>query len=131
VPVKFRQFGDLIVARFAAAGYGKDHRVAAVANAIRESNLDPRAVSDPPERSFGLFQCNIHGGLGNGFSPDQLLDPETNIAIIIKEARRHNDFAAAGSLPAAVDAFVRDIERPANANAQIALRLSTARKLIS
>jgi hypothetical protein len=87
VPVKFRQFGDLIVARFAAAGYGKDHQVAAVANAIRESNLDPKAVSDPPERSFGLFQCNIHGGLGNGFSPDQLLDPE----ILQSSSRKRGD----------------------------------------
>jgi hypothetical protein len=126
-----QKFGDLIMARFAAAGYGRDQQVAAVANAIRESNLDPNAASDPPERSFGLFQCNQGGGLGNGFSKEQLCDPETNIAIIIKEARRHKDFADANSLHAAVDAFVRDIERPANPNAQIALRFSTAQKLVS
>lgn len=131
VAVKRRQFGDLIVARFAAAGYGKDQQVAAVANAIRESNLDPNAASTPPERSFGLFQCNQGGGLGNGFSKDQLCDPETNIAIILKEAKRHKDFADANSLRDAVDAFVRDIERPANPNAQIALRFSTAQKLVS
>lgn len=129
VPVKFRKFGDLIVARFAAAGYGKDHQVAAVANAIGESNLDPNAASTPPEQSFGLFQCNRHGGLGNGFTQAQLVDPETNISIIIKEARRHKDFADANSLAAAVDAFVRDIERPANPNAQIATRLKLAQKL--
>jgi tail lysozyme len=131
VAVKRRQFGDLIVARFAAAGYGKNQQIAAVANAIRESNLDPNAASTPPERSFGLFQCNTRGGLGNGFTQAQLCQPETNIAIIIKEARRHPDFAAANSLQAAVEAFVRDIERPANPNAQITQRLSTAQKLAS
>lgn len=131
VPVKFRKFGDLIVARFAQAGYGKNQQVAAVANAIGESNLNPNAASKPPERSFGLFQCNQGGGLGNGFTQAQLVDPETNIAIIIKEARRHSDFAAANSLQAAVDAFVRDIERPADPNGQIAVRFKAAQKLVS
>ena len=131
IPVKFRQFGDLIVTRFAGAGYGTNQQVAAVANAIGKSGLNPNAPSPPPERSFGLFQCNIDGGLGNGFTPAQLVDPETNIAIILKEAKRHQDFAAASSLQAAVDAFVRDIERPANPNAQIATRMKFAQKLIS
>jgi hypothetical protein len=69
--------------------------------------------------------------LGNGFTPTQLFDPETNIAIILKEAKRHKDFAAASSLSQAVDAFVRDIERPASPNADIAIRMGFAQKLIS
>jgi hypothetical protein len=80
-------------------------------------------------RAARIFADRTADGLGNDFTPDQLVNPETNIAIIIKEAKRHKDFAAASSLAAAVDAFVRDIERPANPNAQIALRLKTAQKL--
>ncbi|MET4214566.1 phage tail tip lysozyme [Bradyrhizobium sp. LA2.1] len=131
IPQKFRPFGDLIVARFSDAGYGRNHQVAAVANAIAESNLNPQAVAGGGEQSFGLFQCNIHGGLGNGFTKDQLFDPDTNIAIILREAKRHKDFADATTLEAAVEAFVRDIERPANAPVQVAKRITTAHKLIS
>src|SRR4029077_18237593 len=36
------QFGDMIVARFAAAGFGRNQQVAAVANAIGESRLNPK-----------------------------------------------------------------------------------------
>jgi hypothetical protein len=35
-----------------------------------------------------------------------LFDPDTNIAIILREAKRHQDFASATALEAAVDAFV-------------------------
>jgi hypothetical protein len=124
-----RQFGDMIVARFATAGFGQLQQKAAVANAIRESALNPNAASHPPERSFGLFQCNTGGGLGNGFTQAQLSNPETNIAIIIKEAKRHPDFAGAASLQAAVDAFVRKVERPANPGGESAQRFAIAQAL--
>ncbi|MBP1299777.1 phage tail tip lysozyme [Bradyrhizobium elkanii] len=129
IPLKYRPFGDLIVARFGDAGYKTNHQVAAVANAIAESNLNPRAASGGGEQSFGLFQCNTQGGLGSGFTKDQLFDPETNIAIILREAKRHKDFADATTLAAAVEAFVRDIERPANAPAQVRKRIEIAQKL--
>jgi hypothetical protein len=125
----FQQCGDLIVARFAAAGFGHVQQVAAVANAIGESGLDPNAKSAPPERSFGLFQCNQGGGLGQGFTQAQLCEPETNIAIIIKEAKRHKDFGSAASLNAAVDAFVTFVERPAKPALEIAKRFKIATKL--
>lgn len=129
VPAARHQFGDMIVARFSAAGYGKNQQIAAVANAIGESNLNPNAKSAPPERSFGLFQCNQGGGLGNGFSEAQLCDPETNIAIIIKEAKRFKEFANAASLDAAVEVFVRKVERPAHPDADIAKRVAIAHRL--
>jgi len=131
IPLKNRPFGDLIVARFAAAGYGRNQQIAAVANAINESGLNPNSSTFPPgpEHSFGLFQCNQHGGLGTGFTSEQLLDPETNIKIILREAKRFHDFKDAGTLEAAVEAFVRDIERPANASQQVTRRINTARKL--
>jgi hypothetical protein len=131
VAAKFRPFGDLIVAKFSQAGYGTNQQIAAVANAIGESGLNPNSASKAPERSFGLFQCNIDGGLGNGFTPTQLFDPDTNIAIVIKEAKRHKDFAAATSLSQAVEAFVRDVERPLNPTADIKIRMGFAQKLIS
>jgi hypothetical protein len=124
-----RQFGDMIVARFATAGFGQLQQKAAVANAIRESALNPNAASHPPERSFGLFQCNTGGGLGNGFTQAQLSNPETNIAIIIKEAKRHSNFVNAASLHDAVDAFVRGVERPANPANEVALRSAIAQAL--
>jgi hypothetical protein len=131
VPAGREQFGDMIVARFAAAGFGRNQQVAAVANAIGESDLKPDAASAPPERSFGLFQCNQGGGLGTGFTQAQLCDPEANIAIVIKEAKLHDDFANATSLHGAVAAFVTGIERPADPTGQIAQRFGTAQKLVS
>jgi hypothetical protein len=129
VPAARHKFGDLIVARFSAAGFGHVQQVAAVANAIGESNLNPNAASPLPEKSFGLFQCNQGGGLGAGFTKDQLCDPETNVAIIIKEAKRHKAFNNATSLNAAVDAFVTFVERPAAPAQEIAKRFKIALKL--
>jgi soluble lytic murein transglycosylase-like protein len=104
-------------------------QVAAFANAIAESDLDPNAKSPAPENSFGLFQCNLGGGLGQGFTQAQLCDPETNIAIVIKEAKRHKDFGSAASLSAAVDAFVTYVERPAKPALEISKRTKIAMKL--
>ncbi len=125
----FQKNGDLIVARFAAAGFNVNQQKAAVANAIGESGLNERAASRPPEKSYGLFQCNTGGGLGNGFTKEQLFNPETNISIILKEAKKQKSFVKATTLEDAVAAFVRDIERPADASGQIALRLKVAKKL--
>jgi hypothetical protein len=38
-------------------------------------------ASVPSEQSWGLFQANIGGGLGTGYTVEQLKDPETNIRI--------------------------------------------------
>ncbi|HXL13083.1 MAG TPA: phage tail tip lysozyme [Bradyrhizobium sp.] len=122
----------LIVTSFAAAGHGKFQQAAAVGNAIAESNLNPGAHSAPPEVSIGLFQLNQKAGLGIGHSTVDLEDPVKNIAIIIAETKRPAlpAFRGATTLEAAVTAFVRDIERPADQAGQIAKRLGIARKLI-
>jgi uncharacterized protein (TIGR02594 family) len=129
VPQKFWQFGDMIVDRFGRAGFSAEQQLAALANAIGESGLDPNNKSKPPERSFGLFQCNQTAGLGIGFTVEQLTDPETNIGIVIKEAKKFSEFTAAHTITDAVRAFVKFIERPLNPEADIIKRMTIAQKL--
>jgi hypothetical protein len=46
----------LIVNAFKSAGYATAHQIAALANAIAESNLNTNSVNNtPPEHSVGLF----------------------------------------------------------------------------
>jgi hypothetical protein len=87
VPASRKEVAKQIVAAFAAAGFGVVQQVTALANAIRESGLDPAIESPLPERSFGLFQLNINGGLGTGFPPDQLKQAAFNINVIVTEAK--------------------------------------------
>ncbi|MBZ9814756.1 hypothetical protein [Mesorhizobium sp. CA7] len=131
VKKKFQQYGDLIVDRFQRAGFTKDqHLLAALANAIVESGLDPTIKSPIPEESYGLFQCNRTAGLGKGYSVEQLKDPEINISIIIREARKYSAFTAASSTESAIDAFVRFIERPKNTPGAISKRNQIAKLLV-
>jgi len=125
----FWQFGDMIVDRFSRAGFGPIQQLAALANAIGESGLDPKAKSPGTERSFGLFQCNQTAGLGIGFTVEQLTNPEINIGIIIKETKKFAEFAKAATIDAAVDAFVRFIERPKDTTGAIKRRLEIAGQL--
>jgi len=118
---ELQKWGDLIVDRFRRAGFTQDqHLRTALANAIRESGLDPDRKAAGAEESFGLFQCNRKGGLGQGFTVDELKDPETNIAIILKEARKVPSFCSASSLEAAMKAFVKFVERPKDTDGEIA-----------
>jgi hypothetical protein len=121
--------GKMIVEEFAKAGFGKLQQTAALANAIRESRLNPNAVSKPPEHSVGLFQLNMGKGLGMGHTEAQLKNPATNIAIIIREAKKFPAFASASTLLDAVGVFVRKVERPANTVAEINERLKIAQQL--
>jgi hypothetical protein len=132
-PQARRDMANLIVTSFAAAGFGKLQQVTAVANAIAESNLNPKAHSRPPEDSVGLFQLNRGRGLGAGHSAAELEDPAKNIAIIIAEAQKPSisDFKNATTLKDAVAAFVSDIEKPANKAGQILKRLGIAKTLIA
>jgi uncharacterized protein (TIGR02594 family) len=122
-----QKYGDLIVDRFQRAGFTQDqHLRTALANAIEESGLDPNQKAPGAEDSYGLFQCNRRGGLGQGYTIDQLKDPETNIAIILDAARRTKSFCSASSLSAAMDAFVRYIERPKDMPAAVNKRMHLA-----
>ena len=100
--------------------------MAALANAIAESRLDPNAHAARGEDSFGLFQLNRRGGLGAGHAPSELVNPESNIAIVIKAAQQSKGFIRAVSLDDAVSAFVRDVERPSDIPGEISKRVKIA-----
>lgn len=130
VPRELQKWGDVIVDRFQRAGFTQDqHLRTALANAIRKSGLDPTKKAAGAEESYGLFQCNLLHGLGVGFTAEHLKDPETNIAIILDAARRTKAFCSASSLPAAMDAFVRFVERPKDTPGEIARRMVIANQL--
>lgn len=125
-----REFAELIAERFGSAGFGVKHQICAVANAIKESNLNPKARTiTSKEDSVGLFQLNRTKGLGRGHDLADLLDPVKNTDIIIAECKKFPQFGRATTLGDAVSIFVRFIERPANQAAEIADRLAKARLL--
>ena len=118
----------MIVKAFADGGFGASQQLAALANAITESNLDPNAVS-VAEPAVGLFQLNMAHGLGRGHTEADLKDPVTNVNLTLVEAKKHGAFNSADSLEGAVSAFVRSISRPANPAAQIGRCLKIAEKI--
>jgi hypothetical protein len=123
-----RPIAQKILDAFAAAGFGQFQQVAALANAIAESGLDPN-IRLTSEDSWGLFLLNTRT-FGAGHTPDELKDPDINIGIIIQEAKKVPRFAAATSLDDAVDIFVRFIERPANVTGEVIRRQQIARQLL-
>lgn len=130
IPAGREEIAKLIISKFAEAGYGKIQQVAALANAIRESNLNPNAHNQtPPESSVGLFQLNRNGGLGTGHEVAALKDPAFNISLIIREAKKFDAFKNAASLFDAVDVFVRKVERPANQTTEVQKRVEIAKGL--
>jgi hypothetical protein len=65
IPNGREDIARLIVKSFADAGFGGSQQIAALANAIAESNLNPAARSAPPDEGVGLFQLN-RAALGAG-----------------------------------------------------------------
>ena len=120
---------DLIYTKFKAAGFNDVQAEAAVANAIAESGLNPNAHNTKGEDSVGLFQMNRKGGLGEGYSVEQLKDPNTNIDLAIAAAKKSKNFMAATTREQAVEAFVRDVERPKDKLGAIAKRTEIAKNL--
>jgi hypothetical protein len=126
------EVASLIHRKFTGAGFTDAQATAAVVNAYAESKLDPKAVNKTnKEESYGLFQMNTKGGLGTGHSPENLQDPNYNIDLMIKAAKGKagNNFRAATSVEAAVKAFTKDLERPANAEAESVKRVALASAL--
>lgn len=120
-----------IIDAFAAAGFAKLQQAAALANAMAESDLDPRArATTEREDSVGLFQLNRMNGAGTGHSAEELIDPDTNIAIVIEAVKDIRPFTTAASLQEAVEAFVRFFERPADIPRQFSKRLEIAQRLM-
>lgn len=60
----------------------------ALAMARQESSLNPNAHNPNGEDSWGLFQLNRKGGMGFGYKPEQLVDPEFNARIALKSLAR-------------------------------------------
>lgn len=118
----------LIVESFAKAGYNQIQQIAALANAIEESGLDPTVKAAGDEQSFGLFQINLRG-VGVGQNPEDLKNPQFNTDLIIREANK-TGLKNAATLEEAVRIFVTEIERPADQRTAIAKRLATAQKLM-
>jgi hypothetical protein len=129
VPPEKQPMAQKILDAFAQAKLGQFQQVAALANAIAESALNPNARIDA-ENSWGLFMLNRNGGFGMGYTPGQLQDPDTNIGIVVREALKNQRFAAANSLDAAVEIFVREILRPANLTSETIRRQQIARQLL-
>jgi hypothetical protein len=133
IPAARRDMAQLVVQRFAEAGYGLVQQVAALANAIAESGLKPDAKSPAPEQSYGLFQLNLENGVGHGHDPAELIQPERNIAIMlahIATLSANAAFKATSSVNDAVAIFVRDFEKPADATAAITTRVAIAKTLL-
>jgi hypothetical protein len=126
-----QRMAQKILDAFAKAGFGAEQQVAALANAYRESTLNPDNVtSTDREHSVGLFQLNMKGGLGSNKGTEaDLKDPDKNIAIIIDEANKSARFKNAKSLRDAITAFVEDVEKPGNQPAEIEKRLQIAEEM--
>jgi hypothetical protein len=120
----------LIRKRFIEAGFTAEQAEAAVINAFDESRLNPKERSPitNKEDSVGLFQMNRKGGLGSGYSVEQLQDPNFNIDLAIQAAKKSKSFSKAKTMEEAIEAFVRDIERPANIEKQVADRVAMANR---
>lgn len=119
---------DLIVAEFLAAGFGHPVAAAAVANAFRESSLNPLKVSDTG-RYIGLFQL----------SPDivasaqERKDPIKNTRGIISEALRSKAFLSVAAtetdIPKLASAFCWHVERPKDKATESIIRAEIAERL--
>jgi hypothetical protein len=130
------EMANLIRKRFIEAGFTAEQAEAAVINAFAESTLDPKAESKitSKEDSVGLFQMNRKGGLGynekqnQAYTRAQLQDPNFNIDLAIQAAKKSKSFSKAKTMEEAIEAFVRDIERPANIEKQVADRVAMANR---
>lgn len=129
VPQGRRDIAHSIVKAFADAGFGGWQQLAALANAIAESNLNPGAMTALPDQSVGLFQLNRTGGLGARRTVVELMDPNVNIGIMVAAALKFQAFADAESLQDAVGIFVRKLMRPADPAGEVITRLKIAEQL--
>ena len=111
-----QKYANLIYSKFIEAGFSDAQARGAIANAIAESGLNPNAYnSNGKEESVGLFQLNRKGGVGTGYTVEQLKDPNKNIDLMIAEAKsKGNKFKLATTPEEATRYFMKEVERPAN-----------------
>jgi hypothetical protein len=124
------EMATLIYNKFTAAGFNDAQATAAVVNSFAESSLNPKSESrkTDKEASYGLFQMNTKGGLGAGHDPEKLKDPNYNIDLMIQAAKGKagGKFRSTTTVEDAITAFTKDLERPANADAEAAKRVALA-----
>ncbi len=127
-----KKMATLIFDRFKQAGFTDDQANAAIVNAYAESRLRPEAKSPitPKEESYGLFQMNTKGGLGQGHDPQKLMDPNYNITLAIDAAKKSKLFVASKNLDEAIRAFTIEVERPANMLTEAEKRVNTASSIL-
>ncbi|NKK65339.1 hypothetical protein GFL39_17710 [Rhizobium leguminosarum bv. viciae] len=125
IPLDKQPMARKIVSAFANAGFGRNQQIAALSNAIVESNLDPNAVLG---NSIGLFLISQQG-FGKGLSAEELKDPDINLNLTIDASKRALAFVNATNLDAAIAAFVRYVSRPANSDQVIRTISSVSRQL--
>jgi Phage tail lysozyme len=132
-PPDRRENAKLIATMFADAGYGTLQQIAAIANAIAESGLDAEIKAGGSEQSYGLFQLNRVGGVGQGHSVANLKKADYNIKTMLKYIKTKGTdeakFRNTNSLQEAVAIFCIEFEKPANAQAKAATRFEIAKKL--
>jgi hypothetical protein len=119
---------DLIVREFLAAGFGYPVAAAAVANAFRESSLDPREESKTG-RYVGLFQV----------SPDieksveKRKDATTNTRLIIEQAKKSRKFMSIAEtetdIPTLAGEFAVLVERPKDKPTEKLVRADLAARM--
>jgi uncharacterized protein (TIGR02594 family) len=126
-----RKHAKMIVEKFAAAGFGRFQQIAALANAIAESRLNPKAHNTSGEDSVGLFQLYRGRGVGGTHSVAELMVPEFNTDLILAVAKKYAAFAKADTLEKAVDVFVRRVERPRDQDGESTRRAQIARSLLA
>ena len=115
LPADKQEMADLIYSKFIAAGFSDAQAKGAIANAYSESRLNPSAYfKNNNEESVGLFQANRNGGLGSGYTVDQLKDPNLNIDLVIAQAKKSPRFISATTAEEATRAFMLEVERPKN-----------------
>jgi len=129
----------IIVSEFLAAGYSPRMALAAVTNAIAESQLANTATGDGGA-SVGLFQLHERGG-GKGLSAEQRQNPVLNTQRIISELRAAYrstwqgypslaDAEAAGAdVGELAGLFAVHVERPADRAGEYVRRRDLARQL--
>jgi Phage tail lysozyme len=132
-PPDRRENAKLIAAMFADSGYGTLQQIAAIANAIAESNLNAQVKAGGSEESYGLFQLNREGGVGQGHSIANLKKADFNIKTMLKHIKSQGNaearFRNTSSLQEAVSIFCVEFERPANAAQKAVHRFGIAKKL--
>lgn len=124
-------------------GYGCTRKVAqqlaraAAVTALYETGLDPSRVNRVgPDDSYGLFQLNRKGGLGQGHAPSKLLDPVYNASLFADAVSRQLRYFApliqreAALQPTQTGQWVqlvtKRIQRPGNMDVQASYRGRTA-----